>query len=145
MLTLNLKLSRIELGFLFVWHGAALLGLRFVALPGILLGLAGLLILLSLARVCLLARVASSQRLQSVTIAQQHCVLHFSSEQITTELPTVGFCGEFLMLLKFSWQSDQAGARTRHRYLLLLPDSLQVDEDRRLRRYLRFDSPRVVI
>jgi hypothetical protein len=145
MLILNLKLSRIELGFLLVWHSAALLALGFVALPGVLLGLTGLFILLSLARVCLAARAASPQRLQSVTIAHQHCVLHFSREQITTELPTVKFCAEFLMLLKFSWQPDQIGARVRYRYLLLLPDSLQVDEDRRLRRYLRFDSPRLVI
>ena len=49
------------------------------------------------------------------------------------------YFSEFLLVLIFRPEAEKGAARVVH--LVLWPDSLERIEDRRLRRYLRFDLP----
>ncbi len=49
------------------------------------------------------------------------------------------YFSEFLLVLIFRPEAEKGTARVVH--LVLWPDSLERIEDRRLRRYLRFDLP----
>lgn len=55
------------------------------------------------------------------------------------QLPRVIYLSEFLMVLSFRPEAEKDLARAMH--LVLWPDSLVGKEERRLRRYLRFDLP----
>ena len=55
------------------------------------------------------------------------------------QLPSVIYFSEFLLVLSFRPEAEKEAAEAAH--LVLLPDSLEYSEDRRLRRHLRFDLP----
>ena len=55
------------------------------------------------------------------------------------QLPSVIYFSEFLLVLSFRPEAEKEAAEAAH--LVLLPDSLEYIEDRRLGRYLRFDLP----
>ena len=55
------------------------------------------------------------------------------------QLPSVIYFSEFLLVLCFRPEARKDSARAIH--LVLWPDSLRRSEQRRLRRYLRFDLP----
>ena len=50
------------------------------------------------------------------------------------QLPSLIYFSEFLLVLSFRPEVEAV-------HLVLLPDSLEYSEDRRLRRHLRFDLP----
>ncbi len=121
-------------------HTGALFALKLSALPGIMFVLLASLIIGSLMGFFRNAQLTSPKRIQSITIGQQHCVLKFAATELVTELPKLEYFSEYLILLRFN--SVAAGSGERRIRLLLLADSLTDDEDRRLRRFLRFDAPR---
>jgi hypothetical protein len=55
------------------------------------------------------------------------------------QLPGVIYFSEFLLVLNFRPEAEKGAAKAIH--LVLWPDSLARRENRRLRRYLRFDLP----
>lgn len=121
-------------------HSAALFALTQTNLPWIPLVLLAVSIGASLLRFCLNTRTHSPQRIHQIMIGQQHCSVKFAHAELVTSLPSLIFFSEYLILLEF--KSAVVGRREQRIRLLLLPDSLHDDEDRRLRRYLRFDAPR---
>ncbi len=139
MLRLHPKRSRIERSFMVCCHTAALFALTLTELPGITLVLLATLIGASLMRFCRNTGMRSSKRIHAIMIGQQHCLVKFAHAELVTELPSLEFFSEYLILLQF--KSRPVGRSEQRIRLLLLPDSLNDDEDRCLRRYLRFYAP----
>lgn len=74
-----------------------------------------------------------------LSIGAQSARLHCSQKVLELELPSVSYFSEFLLVLCFRLESEKGGGAIVR--LLLWPDSLARHEERRLRRYLRFDLP----
>ena len=72
-------------------------------------------------------------------IGEQVARLSYLGKLWEMQLPSVIYFSEFLLVLSFNPEAEKGGARALH--LVLWPDSLTRSEDRRLRRYLRFDLP----
>ena len=72
-------------------------------------------------------------------IGEQAARLSYLGKLWEMQLPSVIYFSEFLLVLSFDPEAEKGGARAIH--LVLWPDSLARSEDRRLRRYLRFDLP----
>ena len=88
-------------------------------------------------------RVLRRGILQRVTpelvIGEQFVRLSHLGKSREMQLPSVIYFGEFLLVLCFRPEVERGSARAIH--LVLWPDSLGRSEQRRLRRYLRFDLP----
>ncbi|PCI76024.1 MAG: hypothetical protein COB20_11550 [SAR86 cluster bacterium] len=74
-----------------------------------------------------------------LVIGEQSCRLSHLGKLWEMQLPSVIYFSEFLLVLSFRPEAENDLARVIH--LVLWPDSLARIEDRRLRRYLRFDLP----
>lgn len=72
-------------------------------------------------------------------IGEQSASLSHLGKVWEMQLPSVVYFSEFLLVLNFRPEAEKGSARAIH--LVLWPDSLARSEDRRLRRYLRFDLP----
>ena len=72
-------------------------------------------------------------------ISQQTASLSHLGKLWEMQLPRVIYFSEFLLVLSFRPEAKRSAASAVH--LVLWPDSLACSEDRRLRRYLRFDLP----
>lgn len=72
-------------------------------------------------------------------IGEQSASLSHLGKLWEMQLPSVIYFSEFLLVLSFRPEAEKRAARVVH--LVLWPDSLARSEDRRLRRYLRFDLP----
>lgn len=144
MLNLQIKLSRIEIGFLLCCHFSALLGLTVTELPSLLLISLAISILLSVMRLLLNNFGKNSRQLSHISIGQQSSVLRRGQDQAEEDgeewgLPVLEFSSEFLIVLRFVDQSPQGRVGHETLRVLLLPDSLSEAEDRRLRRYIKFE------
>ena len=122
------------------FHSGALVALGLTELPAFGRVLLASLIVASLVRFFLDTRINSARRIHSIMIGQQHCVVKFANKELVTALPSLEFFSEYMLLLRF--KSSVNNRLNKGFKLLLLADSLNDDEDRRLRRYLRFDLPR---
>lgn len=83
-----------------------------------------------------------------VVIGQQSAHIDFLGQRLATELPQQNYVSEFLLVLTFKREGAAAHNRTRKGRksagsikLVLWPDSLSRSDNRRIRRYLRFDCP----
>ena len=72
-------------------------------------------------------------------IGEQSASLSYLGKLWEMQLPSVTYFSEFLLVLSFRPETEKEAAKVVH--LVLWPDSLERSEDRRLRRYLRFDLP----
>lgn len=72
-------------------------------------------------------------------IGEQSVRLNWSGKLREMKLPRVVYLSEFLLVLSFRPEAEQDSSTAMH--LVLWPDSLVPREERRLRRYLRFDLP----
>ncbi|NQV70550.1 MAG: hypothetical protein HQ498_11035 [Pseudohongiella sp.] len=82
-------------------------------------------------------------------LGQQHGLLQIGAREVMVSLPRISYYSEFLIVLSFdpylapvaplpSWQRLTGSMK-----LVFWPDSLSRADDRRLRRYLRFDCPQL--
>lgn len=144
MLVLPCKSSRIEWVFLQLCHGTAVFALFLSSLTPLLIALLGLLILCSLLYYSGCLPAVKRGRLQQITIAAHHCELQFTGGVLQATLPRVLFLSEWLIVLRFD-ELLHIHSRGTVRVLpdavvvRLLPDSLDENSDRLLRRYLRFE------
>lgn len=74
-----------------------------------------------------------------LVIGEQSASLSHLGKLWEMQLPSVIYCSEFLLVLNFRPEAEKGLASAIR--LVLWPDSLARSEDRRLRRYLRFDLP----
>jgi hypothetical protein len=72
-------------------------------------------------------------------IGEQSASLSCRGKLREMQLPGVIYFSEFLLVLSFRPEAEKGAAKAIH--LVLWPDSLARRENRRLRRYLRFDLP----
>ena len=72
-------------------------------------------------------------------IGEQSASLSHLGKLWEMQLPSVTYFSEFLLVLSFRPEAEKEAAEAAH--LVLLPDSPKYIEDRRLRRYLRFNLP----
>jgi len=72
-------------------------------------------------------------------IGEQSARLNHLGKLWEMHLPSVTYFSEFLLVLSFRSEAERGAVKVVH--LVLWPDSLERSEDRRLRRYLRFDLP----
>lgn len=72
-------------------------------------------------------------------IGEQSASLSHLGKSWEMQLPSVIYFSEFLLVLSFRPEAENGSAGAIR--LVLWPDSLARSEDRRLRRYLRFDLP----
>ena len=75
----------------------------------------------------------------SLLLAQQFARIDYRGRVHETAQPSVVYLTEFLVVL--SLRGSISAASTTRIQLVLWPDSLPPAEDRRLRRYLRFELP----
>lgn len=144
MLTLNPVHSRIGCYLAVGIRLPALFALGMVELPLLLLILLAIPIVLSLPGLPLGQRLTAAQRIHSISLGSQQCLVTMGSLQLTTAPPTVKYFSELLLVLEFQ-VAARLNSAGRHRLrLVLFADSLPADENRRLRRYLRFDRQAVV-
>lgn len=165
-MVLHLKPSRIEFCIVSSCHFCALLSLFSIPLDNTLLLLSALLIVGSLFGYCFhesgVAAFSPSgkgvNRIEwhrlfrprlHVMLGQQHGVLQFGAREVPVSLPCIRYFSEFLIVLSFKprlapvasgmtwlWQEKSIN-------VVIWPDSLSRADDRRLRRYLRFDCPQL--
>jgi hypothetical protein len=154
MLDFPLRWSRIELAFVSCCHFFALAAVLHSAIWAVL-------------QIPLLAAVLASyglhlrERLRTfyvgaanecshsgpkLSIARDFALLGEVGRQRRLPLPTLVYFSEFLVVLCFRPQAGAASLqRSRASHLVLWPDSLRRCDDRRLRRYLRFEQPHDLI
>ena len=72
-------------------------------------------------------------------IAEQFARLNHLGQVWEMQLPDVVYFSEFLLVLSFRPETEAGTGKADMIHLVLWPDSLSRSEDRRLRRYLRFD------
>lgn len=165
-MVLHLKPSRMEFGIVSSSHFCALLSLLSIQLDNILLLVSALLILGSLLAYCFRDSSVAAFSLRGkgmkgidwrklfgpglrIMLGQQHGLLQFAAREVTVSLPSIRYYSEFLIVLSFEPRLTPAaspGSRlrlARSINVVIWPDSLGRADDRRLRRYLRFDCPRL--
>jgi len=74
-----------------------------------------------------------------IIISEQSASLSHLGKLWEMQLPSLIYFSEFLLVLSFRSEATKEAAEAFH--LVSMPDSLECNEDRRLRRYLRFDLP----
>ncbi len=76
-----------------------------------------------------------------LVIGEQSASLSYLGKVRQMQLPNVSYSSEFLLVLSFFPEAEVEKGAGRAVNLVLWPDSLARRENRRLRRYLRFDLP----
>ena len=147
MVKCSLCWSRWELGFVSACHLMAVIS---VVLAGVLVPLefaiAGavlmsyVLYLRDRFQTFCVHRHGIWQRIKpELIIGEQSVSLSYRGKLREMQLPSVLYFSEFLLVLNFRPEAEKGAAKAIH--LVLWPDSLVRRENRRLRRYLRFDLP----
>lgn len=145
MLSLPLRRSRLELLFTLCCHLLALLALTLTDLAPLLLGIVAALIASSLLYAIVCAVSSAFENLQRIDITDQNSILVYPDRHLTMTPPRVRYCSEWIIVLQFApvrYTSPRVGVKGgRVITVRLFPDSLDNDDDRRLRCYLRFECP----
>jgi hypothetical protein len=147
MVKCSLRWSRCELVFVSACHlTAAISALLADVLASLEFAIAGAVLLSYLVylrdrfRTFCGQRKGGWQRVKpELIIGEQSASLGYLGKSWEMQLPSVIYFSEFLLVLSFRPEARKGSARAIH--LVLWPDSLARSEDRRLRRYLRFDLP----
>lgn len=138
---LELKSSILEMAFVLMFHFMALLALMFLATTTLLkLGLAGLIVV-SLGLCGRKFLPGFSKRLLEVQISPHQVSLVYRNQTLEAGLPRVAYLSEYLVILEFDLASPLNGNYRGKANLLLLPDSLSLEQFRRLRCYLKHRLP----
>ena len=147
MVSCSLRWSRIEFGFISSCHLVAVLSvlqadLRLWLDVVLIAGVLGSFLVYLRDRLQTFytqgqGRLVPAQ--PKLLLAQQFARLDYRGRVHETELPSVTYLSEFLVVL--SLRSSVSAASASRFYLVLWPDTLRRAEDRRLRRYLRFELP----
>lgn len=132
-MVLHLRNSRVEFLFDTVIHAAALLALKYIDAPIIILAATALLVTFSLIYLIRNRIGECDARIEEVSIGNSTWELLIAGCRVETLPPDIRFFSEFFMVLVFR---DMQGCNYR---LLLFPDSLQREELLRFRKYLRFE------
>ena len=144
MISLTPAFSRIEFCLRMGFRLSALAALAIAELPLGLLFLLGAPIVLSLPALYPATIVANPRRIHGISLGPQHCLVSLGNSELSCAPPLVKYCSEFLLLLEFK-TIDHSGRRGRRRLrLVLFADSLPADDNRRLRRYLKFERQPVI-
>ena len=138
MLVLDLRFSWLGFGFLAGSHLAALLSLWQISLPSPLLAVMAVLIVLSLLHLCRSWLPHGARKPDALRLGNEQCALSYQAREVATELPRIHYFSEYLLVLRLQPLPQQWGPIEQEIWLVLYPDSLSRDHDRRLRRYLRF-------
>ena len=147
MVSCNLRWSRWELCFVSVCHLMAAISvvqaevLRALEFSLIVAVLVSYLLHLHARIRCFCVRNSGVWRRASpqLLIGEQSARLDWRGETREVQLPRVVYCSEFLLVLSF--RPEPGGGAVGALRIALWPDSLARSENRRLRRYLRFDLP----
>ncbi len=156
MLRFELRCSRLELLFASTCHLCALVTVLTADMPVLLVVLVLAVVIASYTNYLLALylnfvrpmtnRITCSPAL--LVIGQQSAQVSQFGKMVATELPVVGYMSEFLLVLNLHQElvdTGHASGAGRHSAkpvkLVLWPDSLSRRDNRRLRRYLRFDCP----
>lgn len=92
-------------------------------------------------------RIELPERITALGLSRSRCMVYTRAGGINVSPPTIYFFSEFLLILQFS-ALEQARFAEHHGRLrktpcefrvVLFPDSLSADDDRKLRRSLRFE------
>ncbi len=147
MVSCSLRWSRIEFAFISTCHLVALLSV-FQAEARLWLNLLLTAAVLASFSLYLRDRLQTFYRLgqgsvapaqPKLLLARQFTRLDYRGRVYETAPPSVTYFSEFLLVLRLRGGVSEASTNTVH--LVLWPDSLTPAEDRRLRRYLRFELP----
>lgn len=147
MVKCSLRWSRCELGFVSSSHLAAgMSALLADVLVSLEIAIAFAVLVSYLAylrdrfRTFAVKRRGIWQRVKpELIIGEQSASLSYLGKLWEMQLPSVIYSSEFLLVLRFRPEVEKSSPPAV--YLVLWPDSLTDGEDRRLRRYLRFDLP----
>jgi hypothetical protein len=138
-LLLDIRFSRIEFTFALLCHSCALAALLLTQLPLLLLCLIGVVVAVSTAGLMLAAYPGRRCGLQQVVLGSQQSLLKYQHRSLAAGAPHICYYSEFLLVLRFKLSLPIAGRLDRSIHLVLYPDSLGDDQQRRLRRFLRFE------
>ena len=139
MLDLQLRYSRIEFCFSLSGHLAALFALTLSDLVFVVTALFGIGILLSLVALLGESGGGRRRRIYSIALSRRHSELRYGDRVVEVDLPWLSFFSEFLMVLNFRPVPATGSRPKRPIRVVIWPDTLSETEDRRLRRYLRFN------
>ena len=139
MLDLQLRYSRIEFCFRLSCHLAALFALTLSDLIFVITALVGSGILLSLTALLGEPGGGRRRRIYSIALSRRHSKLRYGDRVVEVDLPWLSFFSEFLMVLNFRPVPATGSRPGRPIRVVIWPDTLSEVEDRRLRRYLRFN------
>lgn len=147
MVKCSLRWSRWELGFVSACHLMAVISvvladvlvpLEFAIAGAVLMSY--VLYLRDRFQTFCVHRQGIWQRIKpELIIGEQSVSLSYRGKLREMQLPSVIYFSEFLLVLNFRPEAEKGAAKAIH--LVLWPDSLVRRENRRLRRYLRFDLP----
>ncbi len=156
MLCFELHCSRIELGFVSTCHLCALLSVAYsdlIMLLSLMLASAVTTNYIKYLRVLyktFVRPISGSIEISPaiLSIGQDSAQLRQRGGLVTTELPRVSYWSEYLLVLHLraeqDYSTDGSAIPKRSRKamkLVLWPDSLSRADNKKLRRYLRFDCP----
>lgn len=160
---LHLRSSRLELGVVSGFHLSALAALLSIELSISLMLLLALFITASWCCHCFSNSLMSITRSEkrglsrvvrfsigkpgiTLLLGQQQACLGIGTHQLPVCLPRINYYSEFLIVLRLDprpaprlrrfWQSESL-------LVVIWPDSMSRADNRRLRRYLRFDCPQL--
>lgn len=139
MIDLTLRYSRIEFCFRLSCHLAALFALTLSDLIFVITALVGSGILLSLTALLGEPGGGRRRRIYSIALSRRHSKLRYGDRAVEVDLPWLSFFSEFLMVLNFRQVAPTGSRPGRPIRVVIWPDTLSEVEDRRLRRYLRFN------
>lgn len=139
MLDIQLRYSRIEFCFRLGCHLAALFALTLSDLVFVVTASFGIAILLSLISLLSEPGRGRRRRIYSIALSGRHSELRYGASILEVDQPWLSFFSEFLMVLNFRPVPATGRGQQRPIRVVIWPDTLTEVEDRRLRRYLRFD------
>jgi hypothetical protein len=154
----QLRCSRIELVFVSGCHLSALISALLADIPVALRGLLAIAVVASYIHYLRGVFLTFFRRDNNVigfvpaflVIGQQSAQVPEYGKVVETELPKISYFSEYLLLLSFSpVHAGRTGRVGVTRFwgkvvkVVIWPDSLSRNDNRSLRRYLRFDCPQV--
>lgn len=154
----QLRCSRIELAFVSGCHLSALISTLSTDIPVVLKELLALFVVANYIHYIRGVFLTFFRRDENVAgfvpvflvIGQQSAQVPECGKVVETELPRTSYFSEYLLLLSFSpapvgLRSEAGVARfwSKAIKITIWPDSLSCNDNRSLRRYLRFDCPQV--
>jgi len=141
-LSLPIRVSRLDGWLSIACHLLALWALTLTDLGLFVLSVLALLISLNLVNDAIQGGANNPKRLQRIDNNSENSLLIYPGRHLQLTLPRVRFYSEWFIVLQFDpiLQSRDNLNKKQQRAIIvrLMPDSLDAESDRRLRRHLRF-------